>query len=87
MMHRIVGFLDFVHPLIFKKAKNMTFQKLYLPLSLGEAKDGEGGVTKPTQLGHLERVSLNDWIIQYKKTTTYICLIPGYVSRIQQIMH
>jgi hypothetical protein len=29
--------------------------------SSGEAKEGKGGVTQPTQLGPLERAGLNDW--------------------------
>jgi hypothetical protein len=45
-----------------KKAKNMTFRKLDLLLSSGEAKEGEGGMTRPAQLGLLERASLNHWM-------------------------
>ena len=44
---RIVGILDFVHRLIFSKAKrarNTTFRKLNLLPSSGESKDGEGRV-------------------------------------------
>jgi hypothetical protein len=42
-----------------KKAKNTTFRKLDLLRSSGEAKEGEGGVREPTQLGPLQRASLN----------------------------
>jgi hypothetical protein len=44
---RIVGILDFVHRLIFSKAKrarNTTFRKLNLLPSSVEPKDGEGRV-------------------------------------------
>jgi hypothetical protein len=50
--------LDFVHSLIYyKKLKNTTFRKLDLLPSSGEAKEGESGVKKPTQLGPLELAS------------------------------
>ena len=35
--------------------------------SLGEAKEGEGRVTKPTELGPLERASLNQWRLALSK--------------------
>jgi hypothetical protein len=65
---RFTGFLDFFHRPVFWKLENTTFRKLDLFPS-----SGVGGKT-PTQLGPLDRDSLNHWTTPVIFTQLIRCL-------------